>query len=258
MSNTTFTYRYAYCPLVPFSDIDPLSQLVPHISRDHQVRTSLVIDLVLGQPPYAVLAAPRPSYCFLQFKRAIPLGTYPLLHRHRHRTAIWRGQVRRKLFTFLVSFNFSHVSQSFLVVSALLVTVLELLSLLVLHHFGSSFNVIPSGPVGLAFSLVYQYFRLVPATYHFRVFGVAFSNKSFLYVLASQVNRPPNLSESCADVCFVPVSACIEPAMAKHPSGGTWLFSWGSISVRHCQPQKLPASSLVCLADFALHALTRR
>jgi len=76
---------------------------------------------------------------------------------------------------------------SFLVVSALLVTVLELLSLLVLHHFGSSFNVIPSGPVGLAFSLVYQYFSVMPATYRFRVFGVAFSNKSFLYALASQL-----------------------------------------------------------------------
>ena len=77
-------------------------------------------------------------------------------------------------------------------VSALLVTVLELLSLLVLHHFGSGFNVIPPGPVGLAFSLVYQYFSLVPTTYHFRVFGVTLSNKTFLYVLASQVNRPFN------------------------------------------------------------------
>jgi len=86
---------------------------------------------------------------------------------------------------------FSCTSQSFLVVSTLLVTVLELLSLLVLHQFGSSFNAIPSGPIGLAFSLVYQYFRLVPTTYQFRVFGVALSNKAFLYVLASQVNKPP-------------------------------------------------------------------
>ncbi|KAI0303978.1 hypothetical protein BC826DRAFT_980734 [Russula brevipes] len=76
---------------------------------------------------------------------------------------------------------------SFLVVSTLLVTVLELLSLLVLHRVGSSFNIIPSGPVGPAFSLIYQYFSLVPATYHFRVFGVAFSNKAFLYALALQL-----------------------------------------------------------------------
>jgi len=76
---------------------------------------------------------------------------------------------------------------SFLVVSTLLVTVLELLSLLVLHHFGSSFNVIPSGPIGLAFSVVYQYISLVPDTYRFRVFGVGFSNKSFPYALALQL-----------------------------------------------------------------------
>lgn len=76
---------------------------------------------------------------------------------------------------------------SFLVVSTLLVTVLELLSLLVLHQLGYSFNAIPSGPIGLAFSLIYQYFRLVPSTYHFRVFGVALSNKAFVYALASQL-----------------------------------------------------------------------
>ena len=72
--------------------------------------------------------------------------------------------------------------------STLLVTVLELLSLLVLHQFGSSFSVIPSGPLGLVFSLLYQFFSLVPATYHFRVFGITFSNKSFAYALALQVN----------------------------------------------------------------------
>jgi ubiquitin-associated domain-containing protein 2 len=77
-------------------------------------------------------------------------------------------------------------------VSTLLVTVLELLSLLVLHQFGSTLNVIPSGPVGLGFSLVYQFLRLVPSTYHFCVFGVAFSTKRFL-TRSCRVNRPPNL-----------------------------------------------------------------
>lgn len=76
---------------------------------------------------------------------------------------------------------------SFLVVSTLLVTALELLSLLALHRLGPSLNVIPSGPVGLAFSLVYQYFIFVPATYHFRVFGVTLSNKLFLYILALEL-----------------------------------------------------------------------
>ena len=98
-------------------------------------------------------------------------------------------------------------------VSTLLVTVLELLSLLVLHHFGSSFNVIPSGPVGLAFSLVYQYIYIVPATYHFRVFGVAFSNKSFLYALALQVSRPPNFKRTMRLYLFRP---CVSLHLANH------------------------------------------
>ncbi|KAI0307060.1 hypothetical protein B0F90DRAFT_513769 [Multifurca ochricompacta] len=76
---------------------------------------------------------------------------------------------------------------SFLVVSMLLVTTLELLSLLALHRVGPSFNVIPSGPFGLAFSLLYQYFSLVPTTYQFRVLGATFSNKIFLYILALQL-----------------------------------------------------------------------
>ncbi|KAI0268147.1 hypothetical protein BC834DRAFT_968365 [Gloeopeniophorella convolvens] len=76
---------------------------------------------------------------------------------------------------------------SFLVVSTLLVTVLELLSLVGLRRFGSTLNAIPSGPTGLAFSLLYQFMTLVPATYHFRVFGVTLSNKAFFYVLAFQL-----------------------------------------------------------------------
>lgn len=80
--------------------------------------------------------------------------------------------------------------QSFLVVSTLLVTALELLSLLTFHRVGPSFNAIPSGPVGIAFSLLYQYFILVPATYRFRVFGVTLSNKVFLYTLALLVSGP--------------------------------------------------------------------
>jgi hypothetical protein len=99
------------------------------------------------------------------------------------------------------------------VVSTLLVTVLELLSLLVLHHFGSSFNVIPSGPVGLAFSLLYQFIYIVPATYHFRVFGVAFSNKSFVYALALQVNRPPNFKRTMRLYLF---RHCVSLHLANH------------------------------------------
>lgn len=128
-------------------------QLVPHISRDHQYWRLLVHHTAFCNSSELFLWELILYYIGIDIERQF-------------------GGVKYA---------------SFLVVSAILVTVLELLSLLVLQNFGSSFNVIPSGPVGIAFSLVYQYLSLVPATYHFRVFGVTLSNKSFLYVLASQL-----------------------------------------------------------------------
>ena len=98
---------------------------------------------------------------------------------------------------------FSCTPQSFLAVSTLLVTVLELLSLLVLHQFGFTLNAIPSGPVGLAFSIVYQFFRLVPTAYHFRVLGVSFSNKVFLFALASLVNNSLKLKRTVPSLFFL-------------------------------------------------------
>jgi len=154
---------------------------------------------------------------------------------------------------------FSCTPQSFLAVSTLVVTVLELLSLLALHQFGFTLNAIPSGPVGLAFSLVYQFFRLVPTTYHFRVLGVAFSNKVFLFVLASLVNNPPNLKRD-HNLTFVSFlrSACPQSALVHHTRCDVGVFRWRPISIRHCQSQKLPASSVVCPAELPLLALTHR
>jgi hypothetical protein len=135
------------------------------------------------------------------------------------------------------------------VVSTLLVTALELLSLLVLHQLGSTLNVIPSGPVGLAFSLVYQFFRLVPSTYHFRVFGVAFSNKAFLYALASQVNNRQTLNEPYPHLR----SARVQSVMVHCARRDTRVFCWRAVSIRYRQSEKLPASSLVCPAELPLY-----
>ncbi|KAI0068547.1 hypothetical protein BV25DRAFT_1910318 [Artomyces pyxidatus] len=74
---------------------------------------------------------------------------------------------------------------SFVLITTLVSTVLEFLSLLAFHQLG--FNYIPAGATTLAFSLLYQYSRLVPVIYQFRVFGVTLSNKIFFYVLAFQL-----------------------------------------------------------------------
>ncbi|KAI0053710.1 hypothetical protein FA95DRAFT_1552211 [Auriscalpium vulgare] len=74
---------------------------------------------------------------------------------------------------------------SYLVISTVLSTALELVTLLAFHQLG--FNSIPAGPTALVFSLLYQYTRIVPVIYHFRIFGVTLSNNVFFYVLALQL-----------------------------------------------------------------------
>ncbi|KAF9226780.1 hypothetical protein BS17DRAFT_776121 [Gyrodon lividus] len=87
---------------------------------------------------------------------------------------------------------------SFTIVSALMATTLEFLALILLHRVG--INHIPPGPTAVVFSILYQWYRLVPATYHFKVFGIPLSNKAFTYVLASQLalgHMPGSLASAC-------------------------------------------------------------
>ncbi|KAG2141683.1 hypothetical protein BD769DRAFT_1626204 [Suillus cothurnatus] len=74
---------------------------------------------------------------------------------------------------------------SFTVGLRLLATILEFLTLILFHNMG--INKIPSGPSALLFSILYQWYRLIPPAYHFRIFGIAGSNKAFVYILASQL-----------------------------------------------------------------------
>ncbi|EPQ58968.1 hypothetical protein GLOTRDRAFT_113815 [Gloeophyllum trabeum ATCC 11539] len=74
---------------------------------------------------------------------------------------------------------------SFAVMSTLVATIIEFASLLIFHRFG--FNYIHSGPTALIFSILYQYSRLIPSVYQFRMFGIPLSNKSYPYLLALQL-----------------------------------------------------------------------
>ena len=53
----------------------------------------------------------------------------------------------------------------------------------------ANFNNIPGGPFAILFTIVYQYMRLVPAAYHFRVFGLGMSDKIWIYTIAFQVRK---------------------------------------------------------------------
>ncbi|EJU06291.1 hypothetical protein DACRYDRAFT_44487 [Dacryopinax primogenitus] len=74
---------------------------------------------------------------------------------------------------------------SFCFVTTVLSTLLSFASLVLFHNIG--LNVIPSGPYALVFSIMYQYYRIVPTIYHYRVFGVSLSNKSVHYILPLQL-----------------------------------------------------------------------
>lgn len=87
---------------------------------------------------------------------------------------------------------------SFTIVSGLASTLLEFMALLLLHRVGV--NHIPGGPSAIVFSMLYQWYRLVPTAYHFKIFGMPLSNKAFTYVLALQLalgHVPGSLVSSC-------------------------------------------------------------
>jgi len=48
-------------------------------------------------------------------------------------------------------------------------------------------NVVPASPIALLFSVLYQFSRVVPAIYQFRIFGIVLNNKTFTYLLAAQL-----------------------------------------------------------------------
>ncbi|KIL70342.1 hypothetical protein M378DRAFT_156458 [Amanita muscaria Koide BX008] len=74
---------------------------------------------------------------------------------------------------------------SFAVITILLGTMFEFVSLILFHRYG--LNHIAMGPSVLIFSLLYQYSRIVPAAYNFRIFGIPLSNKNMPYLLAAQL-----------------------------------------------------------------------
>ncbi|KAG0307536.1 hypothetical protein BGZ98_000063 [Dissophora globulifera] len=74
---------------------------------------------------------------------------------------------------------------SFLFVSAILCTFLNIAVLVTGNALG--LNTLPSGPYGVIFAAVYQFYTLIPVMYEFKIFGVAFSDKVFMYVIAAQL-----------------------------------------------------------------------
>ncbi|KZO98063.1 hypothetical protein CALVIDRAFT_512634 [Calocera viscosa TUFC12733] len=126
-------------------------QLIPHLWRDHQYWRLFIYPLAFANSSDLLIAE---STLFL-------IGT----------------NIER-------TFG-SEKFASFVFVTTVLSTLLSFLSLVLFHNIG--LNYIPSGPYALVFSILYQHYRIVPSVYHFRIFGVSFSNKIFTYILPLQL-----------------------------------------------------------------------
>ncbi|KAG0343956.1 hypothetical protein BG004_004871 [Podila humilis] len=74
---------------------------------------------------------------------------------------------------------------AFIFVSAVLCTFLNIAALVSGSPFG--LNSLPAGPYGVVFASLYQFYVVLPSMYEFKLFGIAFTDKIFMYVLGAQL-----------------------------------------------------------------------
>ncbi|KAI1796117.1 hypothetical protein LXA43DRAFT_988443 [Ganoderma leucocontextum] len=131
-------------------------QLVPHISKHHQYWRLLVHHLACASSSDLLLTE------LLLYNVGIPIERA-------------FGGVKYASF-FVIS-----------AVTTMLVSFVTLLLAQLTPMTRTNFNNMPGGPFAILFAIVYQYMRLVPPAYHFRVFGVGMSDKIWIYAIAIQL-----------------------------------------------------------------------
>jgi len=140
-------------------------QLVPHLTRDHQLWRLISRNLAFTSSIDLLISI------LLIFNTSITLE-------RRYGTAKYA---------------------SFLIISSVLGTGLEVVALGLGYRFGLDF--LPAGPFTVTFSLLYNYDRSVPSSYVYKIFGLSFSSKSLLYLLSLQLvfSQSPNsiVSATC-------------------------------------------------------------
>jgi hypothetical protein len=136
--------------------------------------------------------------------------------------------------------------KSFAAVSTLLSSILEFLSLLLFHRIG--LNYIPAGPSALVFNILYQFSRIVPSVYEFRIFGIPLSNKSFTYVLALQVILSEQVDSEIRTLLITSPAlfspACDQPPSRLSSNGINRHSRRADIPLRPRKPQILPHTIL--------------
>ncbi|GJE84864.1 CUE domain-containing protein [Phanerochaete sordida] len=140
-------------------------QLVPHISKHHQYWRLLVHHLACSSSIDLLLTELLLYNAAIHIERAFGSLKYA--------SFLAIALVLNTIATFIA-----------LIVTALVPTV------------GPAVNRLPSGPIALVFSIIYQYYRLVPQAFEFKIFGATFSDKIWAYATAAQLavsSGPPTL-----------------------------------------------------------------
>ncbi|KAJ1991774.1 hypothetical protein H4R33_001231 [Dimargaris cristalligena] len=91
-------------------------------------------------------------------------------------------------------------------------------------------NILPAGPYGIIFAMLFQYYKQIPTTYKFRVLGLTFSDKSYVYFLALQYPQS-----------FVPAICGILTGLLYHTDvGGIKKFRFPGFITRFAKSWLLP------------------
>ncbi|CEG80595.1 hypothetical protein RMATCC62417_14906 [Rhizopus microsporus] len=102
---------------------------------------------------------------------------------------------------------------AFLFITTIISTILEVVMLIVGGRIG--LKSIPSGPYAIIFAILYQYYRVIPVTYRFRIFGIVMTDKLFLYVLAAQLACSRLLQTLVPSICGLLSSAIYRTDVAN-------------------------------------------
>ncbi|KAF9908448.1 hypothetical protein EC991_009801 [Linnemannia zychae] len=101
---------------------------------------------------------------------------------------------------------------AFLFVSAVTCTLLNIAVLVTGNALG--LNVLPAGPYGVIFAALYQFYSVIPSMYEFKVFGIAFTDKFFMYALATQLMFSHMPGSIASAVCGLLAGAIYRSDMA--------------------------------------------
>ncbi|KAG2174797.1 hypothetical protein INT43_005859 [Umbelopsis isabellina] len=88
---------------------------------------------------------------------------------------------------------------AFIAISWVLSTLLEIGALVMLSKLG--LRSIPAGPFAILFAMLYQYHRIIPSTYKFKIFGATLSDKMYIYVIATHLMLSQSLATLAPALC---------------------------------------------------------